>query len=360
MPTQTPVPPQTPPQTTVIAIASARAVDLGGVAPKWVQLFPYGTVMGRDGRGPYTVRDAAHAAEIIAATTAYQAGADAPIDYDHQTQFAAQNGQRALASGWIKTLEARADGIYARTEWTASAAQHIAAREYRYISPTFVHDRDGTVLRIVGAGLTNLPNLDIPAIASQSPSQTQGASMDPADLLKRLAAALGLPETASADDVLALCTSLATDRKTTDSKTAAKATDPAAATATASQAVDLTKFVPMEVHLAVASQLASVQAQVAAGAAEQAVDAAITAGKVTPAMRPWAVAMASQSLTDFAAYVANAPVLVATASQSPASALVPPPALSGKASLSAEQLAVASQLGIAPDTYAKALQETTR
>ena len=41
----------------------------------------------------------------------------------------------------------------------------LKAREYRYISPAFFHKPDGTVMRIEGAGLTNYPALDMPALA---------------------------------------------------------------------------------------------------------------------------------------------------------------------------------------------------
>lgn len=329
------MPPASPhPKQPMLATASAVALP-DGTAPEWVQLFGYGTVTGRNGLGPYTVRDAAHAAEIIATTSAYQAGADAPIDYDHQTQFAVQNGQRAPASGWIKGLEARDDGLYARTEWTAAAAQHIAAREYRYISPTFVHDRDGTVIRIVGAGLTNLPNLEIPAIASQ----TQGDPMDPAELIKQIKAALGLPDDTADDALIERCKALVAAAEKADQTTA-----------TASQ-VDLTRYVPMDVHLAVAGQLSTLQQSSATNEVTGAVEAAIRDGKVTPAMRDWALAYANQDLGGFRTYVAGAPLLVATASQHPAGATAGTSAKGQQGKLTDEELAVANQLGQTPEQF---------
>lgn len=336
------MPPASPhPKQPMLATASAVALP-DGTAPEWVKLFGYGTVTGRNGLGPYTVRDAAHAAEIIATTSAYQAGADAPIDYDHQTQMAPQNGQRAPASGWIKGLEARADGLYARTEWTAAASQHIAAREYRYISPTFVHDRDGTVIRIVGAGLTNLPNLEIPAIASQ----TQGDPiMDPAELIKQIRAALGLPDDTADDALIERCKALVAAAEKADQTTA-----------TASQ-VDLTRYVPMDVHLAVAGQLSSLQQSSATNEVTGAVEAAIRDGKVTPAMRDWALAYANQDLGGFRRYVDGAPVLVATASQAKAPA---PEKSAGKPGLTQDQVDIAERLGLSATDYATALAETAR
>lgn len=371
-----------------IALATASAVILtdDGSPPEWVKLFPYGTIRGRDGRGPYTVRDEAHGRQIITATTAYQAGADAPVDYEHQTQKAEKNGQPAPAAAWFKDFDARPDGVYARTEWTGRAAQHLAAKEYRYISPTFAHATDGTVLRIVGAGLTNLPNFEIPAIASQTTTgpTEQGAPMHP-DLYKRLRAALGLADDTSEEAVVTHCQSLADGAKAAAKRLGLDAATSPALVATAAQAavtalaaslklgadatfpaiataaqqlgaqiaiagqIDLTKYVPMEAHVAVASQLAELQGKVSTTDAEREVDAAVKAGKITPALKDWALAMASQSLDAFKAYVAKAPVLVSTAGQTTI------PAIAGGAQkLSEDELAVASQLNLTPEQYAKA------
>lgn len=362
-------------------LATAAAVALPeGEAPEWVKLFPYGTWHGRDGRGPYRIADQAHGQKIVAATAAYQKGADAPVDYEHQTQEAAKNGQPAPAAAWFKEFEARADGIYGRTEWTGRASQYLAAKEYRYISPTFMHSKDGTVLRVVGAGLTNTPNFDIPAIASQD----IGDSMDPTLLLKQIRAALGVPAT-MADEALAThCQQLTDGAKavakllglpdTTEPSqlaTAAQAAFSALAVtlkvdgaadlpklATAAQAavadggkVDLTKYVPMDVHLATSAQLASLQGQVGQTEVARAVDDAIAAGKLTPALKDWGLAMASQSLTAFNDYVAKAPKLVATDAQQTHTQAPPGNATAGQ--LNAEELAVASQLGLSPEQFLK-------
>ncbi|TAN79880.1 MAG: hypothetical protein EPN20_00225, partial [Magnetospirillum sp.] len=323
----------------ILATASAVALP-DGATPEWVKLFGYGAVTGRDGRGPYTVRDQAHAVQIIAATTARQSGADAPVDYDHQTQRSETNGLPAPAAGWIKSFEVRPDGIYAKAEWTAKAAQHLGNKEYRYISPTFIHDKAGTVLRIVGAGLTNLPNLEIPAIANQTP----GAIMDPELLIKQIRAALGLSDTVSGESLVTHCQQLTTgakavakllglaDSTTPDQlataaqtsfaalavtlKQATDATMPILATAAQqlvagadkASAVDLTKYVPMDIYLATAGQLA----RSGEGAVTRAVDDAMAAGKITPATKDHWLAVASQNLAGFADLMGKMPVIIAT------------------------------------------------
>ena len=102
-----------------------------------------------------------------------QMNAGIPIDYDHATDFGAPEGRPAPAAGWIRELEVRDGAVWGRVEWTARAASSIVAREYRYVSPVFQFDpKDGTVTRLLRAGLTNNPNLHLTAIAA---SQTTAA-----------------------------------------------------------------------------------------------------------------------------------------------------------------------------------------
>lgn len=87
---------------------------------------------------------------------------DFVIDYEHQTLKTGNNGQPNPAAGWFKRLEWReGDGLYVTdARWTERAKAMITAKEYRFISPTFHHDKDGRVLSIINAALTNNPALD--------------------------------------------------------------------------------------------------------------------------------------------------------------------------------------------------------
>ena len=77
-------------------------------APEWVHLLPTGFMKGRDGRS----YDLADPGGLI---LAFQAnGIDLPVDFEHQND----------------KPEARLKGP---VEWTASAAEMIGAREYRYL-----------------------------------------------------------------------------------------------------------------------------------------------------------------------------------------------------------------------------------
>jgi len=139
----------------------AAAMPIVGGVPEWAQLLPLGVIPSRDGRPAWRL---SNAAAVIAATQAR--GVDPVIDYEHQTDHAAANGNPAPAAGWVRLLMARADGIWARIEWTARARRMLEAREYRFLSPVFEFDQaTREVHRILRAGLTNDPALYLQAIA---------------------------------------------------------------------------------------------------------------------------------------------------------------------------------------------------
>ncbi|MGH8012572.1 MAG: phage protease, partial [Candidatus Binataceae bacterium] len=141
--------------------AAALAGD--GTAPKWIELLPLGEFRGRDGRGPFKLDDPA---KVIAATRALDMDAGIPIDFDHATDYGAPRGNPAPAAGWIKELAVGDGFLCGRVEWTRPGAEAVAAKRWRYVSPVFEHSDDGKVIRLLRAGLTNNPNLKLPAIAA--------------------------------------------------------------------------------------------------------------------------------------------------------------------------------------------------
>lgn len=171
-------------------MAALPLPDAAGV-PEWVHLLPSGdgAITTFDGRGPYRVENAA---TVIAASLADPRGM--PIDENHATDLSAPKGGRALAFGWIKELQARADGIWGRVDWTAAGAKLLADRAYRGISPVFLHNEDGVVRRILRAALTNTPNLQgLTALNAETEM----------NLHARLAEKLGKPAETPEDDLLA-------------------------------------------------------------------------------------------------------------------------------------------------------------
>lgn len=365
-----------------------------GAAPEWVQLLPAGTFAGRDGAGPYSQDDPQ---AVIAATLAAAAGADLPIDYDHQILWSRDNGQPALAAGWIKEFAARDGGVWARVEWTSTAAARLAAREYRYLSPVFWHDDAGRILRIEHAALTNTPNLEMQALASRL--QNSGGEMDlkqflatlapvlglPADVTaERLAAhakslaerdtatgvvlvgmskRLGLPETATPQVIdTAVAEALAAVNETAHALGLTGSVKPAQLAACAKELVgankgqqqtanpDPTKHVPMSEFVAVSSRLKALEDAQAQDKANESVEAAMAAGKVTPGNRDWALAYASKDPAGFAAFVAAAPSIVKPGQHGQGGT---PPAASGQ--LGEVDLAVCSRMGLDPEEYKKHL-----
>lgn len=250
--------------------------------PDWIQIIPAGSFGGRDGRGPYFSDPAA----IIQAF--HDSAVDLPIDYDHQTLDATDKRGPVPAAGWIDEVEERDGAIWGRTVWTPRAAEHLRAREYRFISPVFRHDKQGRVFRLEGAGLTHYPNLHLQPVAN-----SQGADMTDQTTDKPQAQEQAAPAATA-------------DKSTAHAKQEAVA--PVAA-----QAIDPTQWVPMAQHKQTADELAALKAQVAQEKADAAVREAMSAGKVAPAMKEWATDYAKRDPEGFAAFCKATPAIVPTA-----------------------------------------------
>lgn len=349
------------PDAAIATAATALCAD--GGPPELIQLMPIGALIARDGRR-WRLDDLAHAQRVVEASRALAGSGDLVIDYDHQTDIAVPKGGRAEAAGWIKVqgLEARPEGIFARVEWTAEAAAKLAAKAYRYISPVFQYDAAGRVLRILRAGLTNNPALDLLALASAGASPNHGAVMEP--WLQELLQALGLPPTADRATALAHAAQLQAAAQTARSATAQVAQIATAAGlaagATADQVVtavtsmrttepDPTRYVPMATYTAVASQLQTLQGNVAKAAAETAADGAIKAGKLAPAQRDWAIGYASKDPEGFKVFMDAQPVIVQPGAHVPGGK--PEDKIPGQ--LDDADKAICAALGLSPDEYLK-------
>lgn len=318
-----------------------------GRAPEWVQLMPYGTFKGRDGRGPYSLADKA-AAEVVIATSNARAGSLEPVfDYCHQTDLGAVAGVGGVApaSGWIKELQARDDGIYGRVEWTAAASAAIEAKEYRYASPVFAHTKSGQVLAILRASLTNTPNLDLPALASE---QTTGDDMD----YSKIAQALGLGAEATEEQILAAIANF--NKQTTAASELTKvrqhlklgddADGTAVITAIAAQAKSGSAE-PNEAVIALQSEVNDLKAKEIG----REVDGHIKAGRIAPASRDDFIALASSDRARFDSIVGKAPIIIAPGTTPVDTGKV----VDGKYVLSPDQTALCSQMGWDPEVYAK-------
>lgn len=192
----------------VIHLFSALdATAAPGDVPEWVHLVPAGTFRGVDGRGPFTLADPG---ALIAAS---MGAGKLALDENHATDRAAPQGQPSPARGWIVELQARADGVWGRVEWTETGRALMADRAYRAISPVIVSEKaTGRVVQLLRASLVNDPNLTLTTLHDRSPDM---------DFIARARAALGLPADATEDAVLA---ALGTTTARLDAHAAAAAT----------------------------------------------------------------------------------------------------------------------------------------
>lgn len=286
----------------LLSSCSAFAVDVlddAGAPRKVVQLIPMGTSHPRNGKPSVVVlEDMAHAERVVAASAQHHTGADVVIDYDHQTVRGPAVGGTAEASGWMKRIYADEKlGICAEVDWTDDAAQKLRAKKYRFISPYFGHTADGRVTRIINAGLTNTPNLDLLAVASAHSTEEEENEMD----LKAIATALGLPETADEATVLAAATAAKAKGDALTATASAVGIDlkddtELASIATAVTALkdakpgdpDPAKFVSMDIVTEMKSEMSALTKRVdeADGKERTAMlDTAVSDGRLTPAMR---------------------------------------------------------------------------
>jgi phage I-like protein len=259
-----------------IAMALAAA-DYQHPTEEWIHLIPSGEFSGRDGRGPWRV---SNADAVIAASLAYAGGKHIPVDYDHQIDMVIKNGQPALAAGWIRRLESRADGIWGFVEWTAKACAHLDAKEYRYQSPVFNFTPNGEVTRFLRVALTNNPALELTALASAQVSDTLAP-----DPLVELRSLLGLAGDA---DMTAITEAV---RNLTASACSVK--------------LDMSQLVPIERYQAALLSTQALQQQAEETAIAAVVDMAIQQAYLLPHHREMALALCRTDKNQYDQYVAS-------------------------------------------------------
>ncbi|WP_418732930.1 phage protease [Desulfovibrio sp.] len=338
---------------TGLAIALSLSDDTGqDKAAGRIQLFPAGTFAARDGR-PGNLRGVnatswrltAQDAEAVIAHW-QRTATPLVVDYEHQTQLAAQNGRPAPAAGWITSLEwEEGRGLFAGVDWTDKARAHIRAGEYRYISPVFAFDRQsGAVLRLICAALTNHPALDGMDAASATFTPYEEPPM------KQILAALGLPETADEAAALAALTTLRQERDS--------------AKAQAEAAPDPQKFVAMATFSAVQKEAAQLRDELTklkneaqAAALKDDIEAALKDGRLTAATKGWAESLAKTAPDALKAYLAAQPPVRALAGTQTGGT---PPAgdKPGTVSLTAEEQHICGRLGLTREEFIEARQTT--
>lgn len=346
--------PSKPTQKPPFAIASL-GVDLGtaGAAPVDFRIIPAGEFRSWDGRPAECaawICTEEDGRRIVAELLARQS--PRVIDYEHATLRAKTEGIKAPAAGWFKTAEWRADGVWLiGVDWTALAAQEIADKAYRFVSPVFSYNpTSGRVGSLLYAALTNDPGLDgltdLAALAAEllllPPTNPLENSMN--ELLKKLLAALGLQETATEAEALSAVAGLKTNVASLSAQVAAP--DPA-------------KFVPIATlsalqgeHATLQGQLAALSAELNGGKLDKVVADGLAAGKLTPATEAWARDLGKKDIAALSAFIAAAPVVVKPGeTQTNGQG-----GQGGNDALTAAELAVCSATGVAPAEFLKTKQ----
>jgi phage I-like protein len=338
--------------------SAALSVGADGAASKWVQLFPGGTeIKALDGR----VWSNPDPAAVIAASKV-----PVPIDYDHGSERPTAETQNTRAAGWIEQYSAHGpsgeSGIWARVEWTPEGGKAVAAKEYRFISPTFTHTKDGNVIvKILRAALINVPALEMKALASAQ----QETPLD----VKKIAAALGLPDTATIEDCVNAIASLRTGNTamTGQLKTVATAAgltaDKIGDNEVAAVCAKLKTPAKDGEKISAAAQtqidelnktVATLTARLDGKDARAEVDIAIAAGKITPAQKDWAIGYCSRDPEGFKTFIGASPTILASGRVAPAGGVA------AKGELDDDQKAICVQLGVAPDKFKASLAAMTK
>lgn len=164
-------------------------------APGRILVIPWGAVESKSGG---FIVDAEACRAVVEAFAAH--GVDLPIDFEHATlggDYATPDGT-APAMGWIKSLAVEADvGVFANVEWTQRGAAFVSAKEYRYLSPvTLVRKSDKRVVALHSVALTNTP-----AIVGMVPIVNKDSNMISDDTINWARSFLGLPLTATPEEV---------------------------------------------------------------------------------------------------------------------------------------------------------------
>lgn len=308
-----------------------RALAPGGAAPQWVHLFSEGMIKGRDGRD-------FELADPGALVLAFQSGGiDLPIDYEHQNDKPeAKLSGPVPATGWIKELMATAGGLWGRVEWTATASELIANKEYRFLSPSFLfHPATRQIMRLKGAGLVHNPNFHLTALASQEPTmlpptprqskpqQPKPELPEAAGLAAALAKLLQLPPDVPPEQLLAKLAELLKG-----------APDPA-------------KFMPIAAVQDMLSDRQLERATAAQNRVQDKVNAAVRQGYLTRGMRDWALALCASDEAAFDTFCAKAGPSFAYLSQPAFGAQAFRQAAPSRAASDAEA-AICAQLGLEP------------
>ena len=206
--------------------------------------------------------------------------------------------------------------IFIYVRWTDKAADYIKNGEYRYISAVFAYDTDGYVRKIFHAALTNTPALDgmEEAMVAASVNLLQEESPMDKNLQAALCALFGLEPDSTEAEMTAKVTALSAAKGKSDvdvldvyAKLAEKEQS-VAALSTQVGNPDPAKFVPVEQVAALQADFNALKASVETDKKDALITAALSQGKLSPALKDWAQSLSVEALS---AYLEKAPAMAA-------------------------------------------------
>lgn len=184
-----------------------RQADERDALELWCQVAPQGEFkrVNKEG-GEYTqLLDAEAFRRLI--EDFEEAGRDVLVDFEH---FSATT-EDSRAAGWMKALRVNGGVLEARIRFTPEGAEEVRDYVRRYLSPVWALGADNRPLRLVSAGLTNVPYFNHlrPVLNKGGGADTQEQAgglhhnLTRGTAVKELAILFGLSEDASEADILA-------------------------------------------------------------------------------------------------------------------------------------------------------------
>lgn len=324
-----------------------------------IQLLPYGKFRATDGRPTdveaWYVTDT-NGADVVA--LANNQRNPLPIDYEHQIIHSLKNGKEAPSAGWMEYFYFTPQGIFADVRWTDKAADYIKNGEYRYISAVFAYDTEGYVRKIFHAALTNTPALDgmEEAMVAASVNLLQEDNPMNKKLLAALCALFALKVDASEADITEKVTALSAakgDSSVDVLDVYAKLAEKEQSVAALSTQVgnpDPAKFVPVEQVAALQADFNALKTSVEADKKAALITAALSQGKLAPALKDWAQSLSVEALS---AYLEKAPAMAALSGEPQAKGDPEQKVVA----LSAAESAAAKALGLSEKDYMATYKE---
>lgn len=245
-------------------------------------------------------------------------GRDIPVDYAHESF----SSPRAVAAGWLKhdSIYETGEGLRGKIEWTKEAQRKIRNNNFRFLSPVLVFNpkrSDGKSLyieRLVSVGLTNHPN--IPAMKPLLNQIRMEEKMD--KLLEKLKSTLDMPPETDGDETLAaaiesLEEAVPARQELSQLKNALQLDSGATGDDLLSHIETLRADAANKKELPSREEFRAMKDKLARLEQKELSDLvynAVTAGKLLPAQKEWALGYAKNDPEGFGAFLANsAPVV---------------------------------------------------